>query len=57
MMGGEEKKSKKIENFLQTWVPRTDVNTAQCHNVSRHWRVDTPETVIFGGSLGIMTER
>lgn len=54
---GGGKKSKKIENFLQTWVPRTDVNTAQCHNMSSHWRVDTPETVIFGGSLGIMTER
>lgn len=48
--GGEKKKSKKIENFLHTWVPRTDVNTAQCHNVSNHWRVDAPEMVILGES-------
>lgn len=42
--------SKKIENFLHTRASRTDANTAECHNMSSHWRVDTPERVVFGGS-------
>lgn len=47
--GRGENKSKKIEKFLQTRASRTDANSAQCHNMSSPWRVDTPEVVVFMG--------